>query len=75
MSAAGLYPGDSGSSPDLPTDDDCTCPDYPDGGYEACFDGRLYGQCEYYDEETGNGCGGACQYYGDCPCKKCHNRL
>jgi len=42
---------------------DCDC-GY-DGGWWACFDGSVYGPCEWDD------CGGLCEYKGDCECS-CH---
>jgi hypothetical protein len=32
---------------------------------EFCIAGDVYGYCEY------NGCGGACEYWGQCGCE-CH---
>lgn len=49
----------------------CT-PDHPDwDGLTACIDGRIYGPCDYEDEEFGYTCSGFCISDGECQCV-CH---
>ena len=42
-----------------------SCDENMDMELDACIEGRLYGQCDW------PGCGGVCEYQGQCPCP-CH---